>query len=123
MPQPVQNYVIPAGLAGQRLDYAVRELFSLSWGQARKWIETGKIFLDGVVVRDASLLVVAGVPCESRLNAPRIEKYVDPIPGWIVYEDQHVVVINKPPEISSVKFNRGTGPDRPDESCVQRAAP
>jgi len=105
MSQPIQNHTISTELAGQRLDYAVRELFSLSWGQARKWIETGKISLDTAVVRDASVQVKEGAKCVYQMNAPRAKKYVDPIPDWIVYEDKHVVVINKPPNVSSVKFN------------------
>ena len=105
MSQPTQNHTISTELAGKRLDYAVRELFSLSWGQARKWIETGKISLDTVVVRDEAVLVTAGAQCVSHMNAPRVEKYIDPIPDWIVYEDNHVVVINKPANVSSVKFD------------------
>ena len=105
MSQPIHKHTISAALAGKRLDYAVRELFSLSWGQARKWIETGKISLDSTIVRDISTPVTQGTECVSHMNAPRVEKYVDPIPKWIVYEDKHVVVINKPPNVSSVKFD------------------
>jgi len=105
MSQPTQNHTISTTLAGKRLDYAVRELFSLSWGQARKWIETGKISIDTVVVRDIAVLVTAGAKCAYQENAPRAKKYVDPIPDWIVYEDKHVVVINKPANVSSVKFD------------------
>jgi len=115
MSQPVQKHTISATLAGKRLDYAVRELFSLSWGQARKWIETGKISLDATVVRDIEMPVTAGAECVFHENAPRAEKRANPIPGWIVYEDKHVVVINKPSNISSVKFDS----DDKEESLEQ----
>jgi hypothetical protein len=46
---------IPAELQGRPLDEVVRRLFEVSWGQARGWVETGKIWVDGRAIRPRRL--------------------------------------------------------------------
>jgi 23S rRNA pseudouridine1911/1915/1917 synthase len=75
---------------------------------AKKQIETGKVWVDGVCVTAIDYRVAAGQLVEVRLNAPRPH---DPErEGVLVYDDLHVVVIDKPSGINSVPYeDRETG--------------
>lgn len=75
---------------------------------AKRHVETGKVFVDGVVVTAVDHRLVAGQQVELRMAAPRPR---DPErEGVLVYDDAHVVVIDKPSGISSVPYEeRETG--------------
>jgi 23S rRNA pseudouridine1911/1915/1917 synthase len=93
----------------------VRSLFGQSWGKARGWIETGKIFVGGVAVTDPRSLPGAGARVELRMNAPK-----RPASGAggsaagsarldrsrIVHLDSQIIVVDKPPGISTVPYDR-----------------
>src|SRR3954453_20536841 len=97
----------PTDLADSPLDAAVRTLFAQSWGKARSWIETGKIFVNGARVTDSRSLVSAGAEIQLRMNAPKrvsTERREDATlePHRIVYSDTQIVVVDKPAGISTV---------------------
>ena len=99
-----QRHEIPENLAKKPLDVVVRTLFEVSWNKARDWIAGGKIQLDGVVTLDARRLVRGGTHLLLQMNAPR------PRPNSleekrIVFLDAHVVVVNKPPGVSTVPYD------------------
>ena len=105
------SFVIPATLAGQPVDRALRTLAGaaeggegLSWNRARRLLETGKIKLDGQVVTERERPVRAGQSLEIVMNAraPRAELLAD---AAFVYVDTQVVVVEKPAGISSVPFD------------------
>ena len=75
---------------------------------AKKQIETGKVFVDGAVVTAVDHRLRAGQEVDVRVNAPRPR---DPErEGVLVYDDAHVVVIDKPSGINSVPYEeRETG--------------
>jgi 23S rRNA pseudouridine1911/1915/1917 synthase len=78
------------------------------WSRVKRLITTGKVFVDGVAVTAVDARVVVGQVVEVRLAAPRPR---DPMrEATIVYDDGHVVVIDKPPGVSSVPYDdRETG--------------
>ncbi|NAW70230.1 23S rRNA pseudouridine(1911/1915/1917) synthase RluD [Vibrio sp. V27_P1S3P104] len=83
---------------GQRLDQAVAELFSdYSRSRLKEWLLDGKITVDGLVVTKPRtkmmggeiITVLAELEDEQRWEAQNI-------PLNIVYEDDDIIVINKP---------------------------
>ncbi len=88
---------IPASAAGRRLDQVLAELFpDFSRSRLQQWVKAGDVLLDGEVV--AARYKVAGgerVDIGARLPA---ESDVQPqaIPLDIRYQDEHLLVINKP---------------------------
>jgi 23S rRNA pseudouridine1911/1915/1917 synthase len=75
---------------------------------AKRQIAAGKVFVDGACVTTIDLRLTAGQQVEVRTNAPKPH---DPErEGVLVYDDAHVVVIDKPSGINSVPYEeRETG--------------
>ena len=98
------------------LDRAVRALFQASgapgepegrpasWGVARGWIATGKVRVGGELVTDATARVRAGVEVslDERARRPRATELAD---AALVHVDPHVVVVAKPPGLSTVPYD------------------
>jgi len=82
------------------------------WSKVKRWVEAGKVFVDGAVVTAVDARVVRGQAVELRLAAPRPR---DPLrEAVIMYDDAHVVVIDKPVGVSSVPYEdreQGTAMD------------
>jgi len=94
-----------------RLDALVKQKQGCSWGQARELITTGKVFLDSSVVRDIALLVEENKAFELKMNAPRRARpRADDLGAEILFDDPHLVVLNKKAGLSSVPFE-GSEPD------------
>jgi 23S rRNA pseudouridine1911/1915/1917 synthase len=86
----------------------VKARASVAWSQTKRWVERGKVFVDGAVVTDEAARVKPGQVVEVRLGAPRPRD--DTKEGTLVYDDAHVVVIDKPAGVSSVPYeDRETG--------------
>jgi 23S rRNA pseudouridine1911/1915/1917 synthase len=91
--------VIPAGLAGCRLDQALPKLFpDYSRTRLQTWIQAGRVTVDGAAaevrrkVRGGERVeVVPGPSAEATSFAP------EPIALTVVHEDQTLLVVNKPP--------------------------
>lgn len=75
---------------------------------AKRHVTTGKVFVDGAVITEVDHRLAAGQSVELRMAAPRPH---DPErEGVLVYDDAHVVVIDKPAGINSVPYEeRETG--------------
>ncbi|MCC6556653.1 MAG: RluA family pseudouridine synthase [Polyangiaceae bacterium] len=103
-------WVVPAELEGRPLDGALRRLTGVSWADARRLIETGKVLVGGARATSARRAVLAGEPIEVRLSAPRPETVRRrQIEGdLVVYADASVVVVNKPAGVSTVPFGDET---------------
>ncbi|MGO8992195.1 MAG: RluA family pseudouridine synthase [Polyangiaceae bacterium] len=108
---PGGEHTVPVELAGRPLDGIVRALFGASWGDARKWIGSGKVRVDGQTVLDHERPVRAGVAVVLAMNAPRRSKEggrsgpPELDDAAIVYVDTHVVVVNKPAGVSTIPFD------------------
>jgi 23S rRNA pseudouridine1911/1915/1917 synthase len=69
---------------------------------AKKHVTSGRVFVDGACVTTIDHRLAAGQQVELRTNAP---KPFDPErEGVLVYDDAHVVVIDKPTNVNSVPF-------------------
>jgi 23S rRNA pseudouridine1911/1915/1917 synthase len=100
--------VVPPGLEGRPLDRAVREVFGLSWGDARAAIGSGKVFRGSSASAelDASAPVRAGEALAIRPRAPRphVTQRASFERRRIVMCDASVIVVDKPAGISTVAF-------------------
>jgi 23S rRNA pseudouridine1911/1915/1917 synthase len=83
-----------------------RHVAELAWARAKRLCESGKVRLDGERITDAALRVVAGqeVRVDEAAPAPAPDLRVD-----IVFEDAHVVIIDKPTGVSSVPYEKREG--------------
>lgn len=75
-----------------------------SWGQVRRWIETGKVRLDAQTCVEPTTEVRAGQTVALVWNAPKPDERRLPSSA-VVYVDRHVVVVEKPAGISTVPFD------------------
>jgi 23S rRNA pseudouridine1911/1915/1917 synthase len=96
---PAVSQVLP-------LDRFIREkIGSLSWNRTRRLISTGKISLNGTVVRDPFIPIRGGDVVEYNPNAQNTPTSRHPkVP--LVFIDSQIVVVDKPAGISSVPFDK-----------------
>jgi 23S rRNA pseudouridine1911/1915/1917 synthase len=107
---PPEPRPVPPELAGRPLDGVVRALFGTTWGNARKWITTGKVHLDGERVTDATRKTRAGTLVTVVMTAPKPGKSARSgslDDAAIVHVDTHVVVVNKPAGVSTIPYDEG----------------
>lgn len=85
--------------AEDRLDRAVSlAVPALSRTQARKWVEDGRVRVDGAPVLKASTLVAAGqvVDVDAPV-APPLDPRAHDVPLTVLYEDEHTLILDKQP--------------------------
>ena len=89
--------LVPDSAAGRRFDAVLAELFpEFSRSRLTEWIKSGAVLLDGEPVRPrdpvrGGELATLNVVLETEVNA-----LPEDIPLSILYEDEHVYVIDKP---------------------------
>ncbi|MGY3568878.1 23S rRNA pseudouridine(1911/1915/1917) synthase RluD [Vibrio sp. SCSIO 43135] len=83
---------------GQRLDQAIAELFAdFSRSRLKEWLLEGKVQVDGVVVTKPRTKVMGGEVITVQAELEDEERWeAQDIPLDIVYEDEDLLVINKP---------------------------
>ena len=88
---------IPLELAGKRLDQVLAELFAdYSRSRLTAWLKEGKVLVDGAQ-RKPRDKVAGGEQVSLEVTLERDERFEpEPIPLDIVYEDEAIIVINKP---------------------------
>lgn len=86
----------------------LRRHLHLSWNDARRLCDTGKVFVGQERELNSTKRMQSGLSVEVRMNAkaPLSNEQTRALDA-IVYEDAQVVVIDKPPGISSVPYDRG----------------
>ncbi len=94
--------------AGQTVAAFVKARAGVAWSVAKRHVSSGKVFVDGACVVEIDHRLAAGQIVELRMAAPRPH---DPArEGVLVYDDAHVVVIDKPTDVNSVPYeDRETG--------------
>ena len=83
---------------GQRLDQAVAELFTdFSRSRIKEWLLDGKVQVDGEVITKPRVKVMGGEEIILQAELEDEERWeAQDIPLDIVFEDEHLLVINKP---------------------------
>jgi 23S rRNA pseudouridine1911/1915/1917 synthase len=97
LPTPTSVLVAPDE-AGERLDRVLaRHLAELSRSRLKSLIEAGTVEVDGHTIRDPSHRVNSGAAIKVDVPPPRPARpEAEPIPLKVVYEDDAMIVIDKP---------------------------
>lgn len=93
----LQEAVVPLSLAGKRFDQTLAEMFpDFSRSRLTEWIKTGDALLDGQIARPRA--PVRGGETVSLNVRTEVETtaLAEDIPFEIVYQDEDVLVVNKP---------------------------
>ncbi|MFG2072741.1 RluA family pseudouridine synthase [Nonomuraea maritima] len=103
---------VPDGLEGERLDAALSRLFGFSRTRAAELIVAGEVLVDGRPPAKSDR-VRAGAWLDVTLPPPVTTPMpvAEPVPGMtIVYEDDDIVVVNKPIGVAAHPTVGWTGP-------------
>ncbi len=106
---------IPEGLAGSRVDAGVAKMLGLSRTAVSELIDAGKLTSSGKVLSKSDRLT-ADQLVEIDLEAPKNNLVInaDDVPGFkIIFQDEHIVVIDKPAGVASHPSVGWVGPTVP----------
>ncbi|MBY8308052.1 23S rRNA pseudouridine(1911/1915/1917) synthase RluD [Vibrio fluvialis] len=95
------THTVKESQLGQRLDQAVAELFTdFSRSRLKAWLLEGKVMVNGTVVTKPRTKVMGGeaITVQAELEDEQRWEAQD-IPLNIVYEDDDIIVINKPRDL------------------------
>ena len=97
-PATQRTITVAENEAGERLDRVLaRHVAELSRSRLKALIENGAVTLDGRTIRDPSHRVNSGVAIVLDVPPPEPAKpAAEPIPLNVVYEDDDIIVIDKP---------------------------
>jgi 23S rRNA pseudouridine1911/1915/1917 synthase len=107
-----RNLPVPDGLEGERIDAALSRMFGLSRTRAAELIAAGDVLLDGVTPAKSER-VRAGAWLQVRIPPPPTapSPVPSPVPGMrILYEDEDIVVVDKPTGVAAHPTVGWTGP-------------
>lgn len=95
--QPSLVFVVGEEEAGERVDVVLAALAQVSRAQAKRWVEAGRVRIDTRAIRRASQKLALGEVLGAEPPDP-VESVAqpEPIPLSIVFEDDDVVVVDKP---------------------------
>ena len=103
---------VPEGVDGERVDRGISRLFGLSRTQSAEMAESGGVKLNGEVVGKSDRLV-AGARLEVQLPPPPEPVTIRPetVAGMgIIYDDEDIVVVDKPAGVAAHPSMGWTGP-------------
>ena len=106
---------VPEGLAGSRVDAGIAKLLGLSRTAVADLIDDGKVSSAGKALSKSDRLV-DGMVVEIELGAPKnnLEIVAELVDGFkIVYQDEHIIVIDKPAGVASHPSVGWDGPTVP----------
>lgn len=91
-----QKAVVPLSLARLRFDRVAADLFpEFSRARLQQWIQSGELTINGVS-QAPKFKVNAGAVIEINALPEVLDDHPEEIPLDIVFEDEHILVINKP---------------------------
>lgn len=108
----IRSLPVPDGLEGERLDAALSRLFGFSRTRAAELVASGDVLVDGKEAAKSDR-VHGGAWLEVTLPPPVTTPMpvAEPVPGMtIVYEDDDIVVVNKPIGVAAHPTVGWTGP-------------
>jgi 23S rRNA pseudouridine1911/1915/1917 synthase len=108
------TWTVPEHLAGKTLDGVVRALADVPWSIAKKWVESGKIAVNGSPWTEGTKHVAVGATITRHPRAPSAKavRVAEARDELIEYVDASVVVVRKPAGISTVPFGDESPADR-----------
>ena len=94
----IYNFIVDEEEAGERLDsWLSGRIPELSRSRVQKALAAGEVLVDGRPERKASRRVRGGVRVEMAFSPPEpIDVAPEPIPLEVVYEDEYLIVVDKP---------------------------
>ena len=88
---------VPDSAAGRRFDAVLAELFpEFSRSRLTEWIKTGAVLLDGEPVRPRDPVRGGEIATLNAVLEVEVHALPEDIPLSVLYEDEHVFVIDKP---------------------------
>jgi 23S rRNA pseudouridine1911/1915/1917 synthase len=90
---------VPPDLAGERTDKVVAVLWGVSRAEARRAVETGRVVVAGDSHPDPSARLDAGTAVAGDLEAATPGPSAGAVPFGVAYEDDAVIVVDKPPGV------------------------
>jgi 23S rRNA pseudouridine1911/1915/1917 synthase len=90
------HLAVDESLAGQRLDQALAQLAGVPRAQAQRWIEAGRVAVDGARARPSQRVAAGAEIAVDPPAATPLEALPEAIPLVVLYEDADLVVIDKP---------------------------
>lgn len=95
------THTVKESQLGQRLDQAVAELFTdFSRSRLKEWLLEGKVMVNGTVVTKPRTKVMGGEAITVQAELENEQRWeAQDIPLNIVYEDDDIIVINKPRDL------------------------
>lgn len=104
-----RHYPVPDALVGERIDVALSRMLGLSRAQVTALVDAGLVHVDGRAVAKSHRLSVHDViEVDEPVAAERADEPVTTIP--ILFEDDHVVVIDKPVGVAAHPSPGWNGP-------------
>ena len=107
-----RTLAVPDGLEGERLDAALARLFGFSRTRAAELVAAGDVLVDGAAAIKSDR-VHAGAWLDVALPAATAAPVVvaEPVPGMtVLYDDDHIVVVDKPVGVAAHPSPGWTGP-------------
>jgi 23S rRNA pseudouridine1911/1915/1917 synthase len=102
-----QKFRVPIEFAGKRADIALSHFLSdLSRSQIRRLIDEGLILIEGKLVKPSKKLSGDESVSVIQLPCPPLEAEPQDIPVPILYEDDDIIIVNKP---AGMTVHPGTG--------------
>jgi 23S rRNA pseudouridine1911/1915/1917 synthase len=102
---------VPEGLDGERLDAALARMFGLSRSAAADLIAEGNVLVDGKPAIKSDRVLAASELAVTLPPPATIEVTAAPVPGLsLVYEDEDIVVVDKPRGVAAHPTPGWTGP-------------
>ncbi|MBM96889.1 MAG: 23S rRNA pseudouridine(1911/1915/1917) synthase RluD [Oceanospirillaceae bacterium] len=93
----IESIQVPFDMGNKRLDQVAAQLFpDYSRSRLQQWIKDGQLTVDGVVKRGRDKLVGGEALILDAELVAEGDWQPQPIPLDIVFEDEHILVINKP---------------------------
>ena len=102
MPSGPQVFDVGASGAGERLDRflgqaAMERRVALSRTRLKALIEAGEVTVDGTIARDPAIRLIEGARIAFEAPPPEASPLLgEDLPLDVVYEDEHLIVIDKP---------------------------
>ena len=95
--------LVPEGLSGERVDAAIARMLGLSRNQVVELIEAGRVLVDGATITKSDRVSVGSMLEVELADQPRA--------ATVVYDDDDIVVIDKPVGVAAHPSLGWSGPD------------